>query len=250
MALFDIFQREQHADLEELPDEVANAVHKAAENIGGRTVTLTVTVDPRVVTSGDGGEWSAAFNYILAGTPGVDFSVDIPVIPRVFAVDNQTTEIATIQVVGAGGADRKVTLAPGKSRVMISDGVQHVDGLAPENQVFVPPFTIGNSGFFGKPAAAEFLVRYLFSEVIKFSIGLPNSQGYCGVTATAVADFDILQNAASIGTMSFAIGANTATFTFASAITFVVGARLEMTAPAVQDTTLADISWTLRGERP
>lgn len=102
----------------------------------------------------------------------------------------------------------------------------------------------------GKPAANEKLMGYVFNRALSLPSGLTDSQFYCEAAATAAKSFDITKNGSSIGTVNFAIGANTATVTFASGVSFAAGDRLRVTAPAVQDATLADIYFNFRFTRP
>jgi hypothetical protein len=70
-----------------------------------------------------------------------------------------------------------------------------------------------------------------------------------GTPPTAQADLDVQKNGASIGTITFAASANTATFAFASEAAFTAGDRLTVLAPGSQDASLADISITFKGTR-
>jgi len=50
-----------------------------------------------------------------------------------------------------------------------------------------------------------------------------------------------------VGTMVFAAGATIATFTMSSATTYMAGDILTVVAPALPDTTLANLAWTFVG---
>ena len=95
----------------------------------------------------------------------------------------------------------------------------------------------------GDPAPARRLARL---HAARRSDG---SQGYAGTAPTAQADLDIRKNGASIGTITFAAAASTATFSFASEVAFAAGDRLIVLAPGSQDASLADISITFKGTR-
>jgi hypothetical protein len=79
--------------------------------------------------------------------------------------------------------------------------------------------------------------------------GLTGTQGYTGTAPTAQADLEIQKNGVSIGTVTFAASGNTATFTFASEVSFTAGHRLAVMAPGSQDASLADLSITFLGKR-
>jgi hypothetical protein len=95
---------------------------------------------------------------------------------------------------------------------------------------------------------SEKLTTYTAIGAYTLPINLTDSQAYTEVVATAAATIDIQKNGASIGTINFALGANVGTFTFASAVSFVAGDRLQLVNQATADTTLADVSINLKGD--
>jgi hypothetical protein len=99
----------------------------------------------------------------------------------------------------------------------------------------------------GSPAASQIVERYIFATSVNFSAGLAGSYGTAGTAATAAATFAIAKNGTAIGTMAFAAGATSATFTMSSAATFAAGDVLTIAAPATPDATLANLAWTLAG---
>ena len=78
---------------------------------------------------------------------------------------------------------------------------------------------------------------------------LINSQGFARTAANAQADFDLQRNEVSVGTLRFAASGTVATFIHASDTVFVPGDRLSVIAPNPADANLADISFTLFGQR-
>ena len=106
------------------------------------------------------------------------------------------------------------------------------------------------SGSFTGPATANLVVqRYVFAGTVMFPAGLTGSQGTAGVGATATTTYSIRKNGSNVGTMVFAAGATTATFTMASATTFMAGDILTVVAPPSPDATLANLAWTLVGSQ-
>jgi hypothetical protein len=103
--------------------------------------------------------------------------------------------------------------------------------------------------FTGKPAASQVLLRYPMPRATSFPANLAGSQGVCGTAATAASTFTINKNGVQVGTMVFAAAATTATFTMASATGFAAGDVLTVIAPAGQDSTLADLGFSLSGTR-
>jgi hypothetical protein len=99
----------------------------------------------------------------------------------------------------------------------------------------------------GSPAASQIIERYIFATAVTFPAGLTGTYGASGIAATALAGFTIAKNGTAIGTMSFAAGATSASFTMAAATAFGPGDVLTIAAPATQDATLANLAWTLSG---
>jgi hypothetical protein len=72
----------------------------------------------------------------------------------------------------------------------------------------------------------------------------------CGTVATASAVFNILDNGANIGTITFAAASPTGTVVITgSPYTLTHGHVLAVQAPLTPDTTLADVSFTFGGNR-
>ena len=94
----------------------------------------------------------------------------------------------------------------------------------------------------GKPAAAEVVMRHVMTQAGTIPIGMTGSRAVLNVATTAAKSFDIKKNTTAIGTINFAAGAVVGTFTFTAAVAFAAGDILQLSAPAAQDTTLADLS--------
>lgn len=67
--------------------------------------------------------------------------------------------------------------------------------------------------------------------------------------ATASTTITLKKNGSSIGTIVFALGASTGTFTFSAAVSFAVGDVFTIEGPATADATLADVTLDLFGTR-
>ena len=87
--------------------------------------------------------------------------------------------------------------------------------------------------------------------MVPFSIpsGSSNFNVYALTAATASTTFTFKKNGTSIGTAVFAASGTTATITFSSSVSFAVGDKLEIDAPATADSTLANISFNILGVR-
>ena len=112
----------------------------------------------------------------------------------------------------------------------------------------IGPYDIGVY-FPGQLGAGVTLLQLVAPRAFTLPAGLTGSQGYAGTAPTAQADLEIRKNGASIGTITFAASASTATFTFSSKVAFAAGDRLTVIAPGTQDASLADISITFKGTR-
>lgn len=91
----------------------------------------------------------------------------------------------------------------------------------------------------------EVLAIYQVVDAMTLPASLTGSSGYADIVSTGAVAIDIQKNGASIGSMDFAIATNAATFTFASPVSFAVGDRVSLVAPAAADATLGDVSLTL-----
>lgn len=96
----------------------------------------------------------------------------------------------------------------------------------------------------GVPTANEKWI-YPMNRASSLPASLTNSRAGAQVAATAATVFKIFKGATEIGSINFAIGATTATFTFTSLVSFVAGDLLTIQAPAVPDATLAGLYFNL-----
>src|SRR5262245_23737812 len=101
----------------------------------------------------------------------------------------------------------------------------------------------------GTLPASQVLMRYPFPRSVDFPAGLTGSRGVSAVAATATTTLDLRKNGTSVGSVQYAAGATTATFTMASPTTFAAGDVLTVHAPASADATLADLGLSLAGTR-
>lgn len=101
----------------------------------------------------------------------------------------------------------------------------------------------------GKPADGG-VYHIMIPVACTIAVSLTGTTGYSGTNATATATFSLKKNgAAAFGTVAFGSGSSTPTLTSASGATFAAGDRLTITAPTPQDSTLADVGFTLLAVR-
>lgn len=137
----------------------------------------------------------------------------------------------------AGDADPHpgyLTQTEGDARYLQSIGAQPFDVTA-----FYP----------GVPSASAIITRVPVARAVTFPSGLTGSIGRARVAATAQTVFDVQKNGASVGSITFAASATSATLTAASAVTLAAGDILAIIAPGSADTTLADVGVVLAGTR-
>lgn len=123
-------------------------------------------------------------------------------------------------------------------------------GTYPNPTLASKPFDA--SAFYpGVPTASAILLRIPIARAVSFAANFSGSYGIGSVAATASTAFDIQKNGSSIGTITFAISATTATFVSSggTAQSFVAGDILAIVAPASPDATLANVGVVLAGTR-
>lgn len=105
--------------------------------------------------------------------------------------------------------------------------------------------------FPGAPTASAIVAQVVAARPLFFPGNLSGSEGYGKTAATASTVFDVKKNGASVGSITFAASGTVPTFltTSGAAISLASGDRLEVVAPATPDATLANISFTLAGNR-
>ena len=130
--------------------------------------------------------------------------------------------------------------------------LQSLAGLTPTSYTLTgggavqgPAYVSGS--WAGGPGASQVIERYIFATSVTFAAGLTGSYGTAGTAAAASASFSIQKNGSTVGTMIFAAGAASASFTMASQTSFAGGDVLTIVAPAAPDATLANLAWTLAG---
>lgn len=222
------------------PHVPVNAMVRTLEVFASLTIVISVKAEPDssvdeeegdifIADAAPTGAWAGHPNEIVYYSNGLRF-----IIPRFGTIAYVTVTGEMLQYVDVGGGEWQP--AAWATQPDSSGGVAGT------------PYDMG-SLFNGEPTASLVLMRYVFPRAVAFTAGLPNSQGKAEVAATAQTDFDIQKNNSSIGTMRFAAAGTVASFIMASNQSFAAGDVLEVIAPASPDATLADIGFTLTGER-
>ncbi|HEX6443090.1 MAG TPA: hypothetical protein VF007_12945, partial [Stellaceae bacterium] len=135
---------------------------------------------------------------------------------------------------------------------IFGQAMQSLAGLTPTSYTLTGGGAVAGPAYVsgswpGSPAAGQVVERYIFAAAVTFPAGFGGSYGSAGTAATATANFTVAKNGAAIGTMSFAAGATSASFTMSSTTAFAAGDVLTIAGPSPADATLANLAWTLSG---
>lgn len=142
-------------------------------------------------------------------------------------------------LVGATGADP----AP---QTMSGDATLDAAGVL---TLSVKPFDV-YAFYPGVPAANALVLKMIAGRAASIPDDFAGSYADAEVAATASTVFTVKKNGASVGTITFAIGATTGAFvTTGGTVALAAGDKLTIHAPATPDATLADISVTLVANR-
>lgn len=99
----------------------------------------------------------------------------------------------------------------------------------------------------GLTLASDIFLKFVTCREFFLPANLDGSNGHAGTAASASTTFDVQKNGSNIGTVVFAGGSSTPSFTLSADTNFAVGDRLSVVCPASPDATLADISITIKG---
>jgi hypothetical protein len=103
----------------------------------------------------------------------------------------------------------------------------------------------------GVPANSAILLRVPIARAVSFAANFAGSYGKASANATGSTAIDVQKNGSSVGTITYAAGASTATFASSggAAVSFAAGDLLSIHGPGTADATLADIGIVLAGTR-
>ena len=203
------------------------------------TVDIDCSAGNTAVSAAD---YRENFLLRLTGTPAADFTLTLPDGKRVVAIHNTTAKAATLQTATLAAT---VTLRAGELSIVGSRGT---------NLVALAASAVGglyDIGLFipGQPAASAMVFQFVVPRAISFPVNLVASLARAGTAATSAASFTLRNNGSNIGTIDFAAGSATATFSLPVGAAFAAGDVLEILAPSPQDATLADVSITVSASR-
>jgi hypothetical protein len=102
--------------------------------------------------------------------------------------------------------------------------------------------------FVGQPTASATVLILTFTRSVSFASNFSGSAGTVGTNPTSTATYTVLKNGSSVGTAAISTS-GVFTFSTSGAVSFASGDRMTITAPSVQDATLANVGITLAGTR-
>lgn len=220
----------------------ANEMRTHFDLNSNKAVNLIDGEDPQDATT-----LSQVETLFAAVPPGEDGEDGAPGYTPIKGVDYFDGDKGDTGATGPAGADGVVASVVAGTNVS-------VDATDPANPIISSTDTVPNkvdvSAFVsGIPGDSAKIITYVVSTAFTIPAGMTGSQAYAEVVPTAAATFTVSKNGGgSLGTINFALGANAATFTFVTPTAFAAGDRLQLVNQATADTTMADISVTVRGD--
>lgn len=163
---------------------------------------------------------------------------------RVFVVANSdTTYNVTVQI--TGGAGGKVAVNPGKSVILAADGAGNITKLQTVNDVKF----YGVGGFaISDIEESEVLTDHVVTDSFVFAANFDGSYASVGTNPAAAFVLSIRKNNVEVGQISIATtGAATFTSTDGAPVNIAAGDVISVVAPAVADTFIKRLRWTLKG---
>jgi hypothetical protein len=159
--------------------------------------------------------------------------------------DNNTLARVSVTVVAVRGGTHNVPANP--SVTQPANSGQAIDSNPPDICPYLICFDLGDSVQFG--SSKTFPEHIIGSQLTSVTLpgGLTGSVAKARVAPAGAYSITINKNGSSIGSINFAGGATTATFTFSSTQTFVPGDVISFVSPATPDGS--GYFWTLTGTR-
>jgi hypothetical protein len=226
---------EQIASNENQPEVVANDGFLALEDATQNSLAVSLSAGNVTLTAGQFTRYAV---FICSGHT-VARELIVPLTKRVFGVINSGTGNVTVK----GATGTSAVLVPGEGLLCLGEGTNILPFRT--SQPYETAFYVS-----GLIPEVTNVVRHVFARTVIFPANFAGSYAAADEAATASTVFSVLKNGATVGAITFAISAATATFTTSGGtpVTFVAGDVLEVTPPT-PDATLADIAFNLVGAR-
>jgi hypothetical protein len=163
-------------------------------------------------------------------------------------VESDSFSTINVVVVAQRGAQHSSITVPGGNPAGDS-GSAVADNNPPDIQPYALPYFAGETA---QPIGSELILKHVIPgdlASMTLPINLTGSYGGCVTAPTGAFTVTLKKGSTTIGTLSIASGATTATFTFAGAISFAPGDIINCFAPSSADSTMAGLYFTLSGTR-
>lgn len=215
----------------DLEGELQGSVSKTLDNDGSTTLTDEEALRNMIFVLGTGQTLTQDEDVLVPDSTSETHSAQ-----KFYLVKDDTTNSAfeiTFKTINGTG----VKLRRGEYLWLFSDGTN----IVPIERCW--EFVWYAGGAIGTSAK---LIEVPVSRRIVIPAGMPNSNGYAGTAPSGgAASFDIKKNGTNQGTMDFANGSQTATFTMSSAVTLDDGDRLSVVEGGAPN-SIADVGFTFR----
>lgn len=163
--------------------------------------------------------------------------------PKHYVLEHSGTGGFTLTIKTVSGTG--VTLNQGNAQAVYCDGVNVVP-IGTATGAGGAPYDLAVQRD-GLPTAGAVIFTHLPTRAFSLPIALAGSRFILAIATTVAIAFSVRKNGSQFGTINFAIGATTATFTAASATAFTSSDKLTIVAPSPQDATASDFAGTLKG---
>lgn len=104
-----------------------------------------------------------------------------------------------------------------------------------------------SGGSAGTLTASQIILQFVAVRTTTFPAAFAGSKGTAGTSAASATTLNVANNGTNLGTVHYASGSATPTFTLATALIMNVGDVLTVTGPATPDSALAFVSFTFLG---
>jgi hypothetical protein len=219
------------------PETTTNDAVGAIDAAVTETLAVNLTSDVTLTSA----QYRSAVRFSVT-TTGTSKSLTLPAIKRLVLISNDGTLAISVKV-----GSTTTSLAVAEAAMFYSDGT--TNGLI--KVVFgttVNPYDIA---FFipGVGSNSQKVLRFNADRSFTLPATLTGSIVTAGTAATGSTVFTLKKNGSSIGTATFASSGTTATFSFASDVTFAATDVFSIDGPGTADATLADMAFTFKGTR-
>lgn len=173
------------------------------------------------------------------GSPTLDgdWGLVVPATQRLFAVFNDTGFNCSVESAGSPGT--VVSVPDGGRALLHNDGETIVELLRDTYDI----------GFFiSSYTEAALSGAFIAVRAFVLPVSLPDSQAYAFTAPDEAVSISVQKNEGEIGTIDFAAGSNSGTFTLSSSVSFAVGDRLRLIngSASPEEGSLANVSIVLK----